>query len=86
MQDVFGNYVRGFAPPHTLVVCLTVSQVVQKLLEHGTQVQRNMVAGVMDGHIMALSLHMYACRVVQKVRGSTVVTRPVLTWDRRVGY
>ncbi|KZS99237.1 ARM repeat-containing protein [Sistotremastrum niveocremeum HHB9708] len=40
--------------------------VVQKLLEHGTQVQRNMVAGVMDGHIMALSLHMYACRVVQK--------------------
>ncbi|KAF8628339.1 hypothetical protein AX15_003881 [Amanita polypyramis BW_CC] len=40
--------------------------VVQKLFEHGTQVQKTLLANTMEGHILALSLQMYGCRVVQK--------------------
>ncbi len=43
-------------------------QVIQKLFEHGTAHQRAQLATCMDGHILALSLQMYGCRVVQKVR------------------
>ena len=42
-------------------------QVIQKLFEHGTQVQKTVLANTMDGHILPLSLQMYGCRVVQKV-------------------
>ncbi|KAF8495613.1 armadillo-type protein [Gautieria morchelliformis] len=40
--------------------------VIQKLFEHGTQVQKTVLANAMEGHILALSLQMYGCRVVQK--------------------
>ncbi|KAF8522285.1 ARM repeat-containing protein [Hysterangium stoloniferum] len=40
--------------------------VIQKLFEHGTQVQKTQLASTMEGHILALSLQMYGCRVVQK--------------------
>lgn len=40
--------------------------VVQKLFEHGTQVQKTILANTMDGHMLSLSLQMYGCRVVQK--------------------
>lgn len=40
--------------------------VIQKLFEHGTQVQKTILANTMEGHILALSLQMYGCRVVQK--------------------
>ncbi|PAV23257.1 ARM repeat-containing [Pyrrhoderma noxium] len=40
--------------------------VVQKLFEHGTQIQKSVLAGTMEGHILTLSLQMYGCRVVQK--------------------
>ncbi|EMD38407.1 hypothetical protein CERSUDRAFT_82658 [Gelatoporia subvermispora B] len=40
--------------------------VVQKLFEHGTQVQKTMLANAMEGHVLPLSLQMYGCRVVQK--------------------
>ncbi|KAL4067648.1 armadillo-type protein [Scleroderma citrinum] len=40
--------------------------VIQKLFEHGTQVQKTILANTMDGHILPLSLQMYGCRVVQK--------------------
>jgi len=40
--------------------------VIQKLFEHGTQVQKASLAGVMEGHLVSLSLQMYGCRVVQK--------------------
>ncbi|OBZ75114.1 Pumilio 2 [Grifola frondosa] len=40
--------------------------VIQKLFEHGTQVQKTMLANTMEGHILPLSLQMYGCRVVQK--------------------
>ena len=67
IQDVFGNYVRAFL---LLVVdlVLTLPQVIQKLFEHGTQVQKTVLASTMEGHILPLSLQMYGCRVVQKVR------------------
>ncbi|THG99761.1 hypothetical protein EW026_g2633 [Hermanssonia centrifuga] len=40
--------------------------VVQKLFEHGTQMQKTLLANTMEGHILPLSLQMYGCRVVQK--------------------
>lgn len=46
----------------------TLLQVIQKLFEHGTQVQKTVLANAMENHILSLSLQMYGCRVVQKVR------------------
>ncbi|THH16351.1 hypothetical protein EW146_g4279 [Bondarzewia mesenterica] len=40
--------------------------VIQKLFEHGTQVQKTVLANAMETHILALSMQMYGCRVVQK--------------------
>ncbi|KIJ69377.1 hypothetical protein HYDPIDRAFT_80004 [Hydnomerulius pinastri MD-312] len=40
--------------------------VIQKLFEHGTQVQKTFLANTMEGHVLPLSLQMYGCRVVQK--------------------
>jgi pumilio RNA-binding family len=42
--------------------------VVQKLFEYGSQPQRAQLAATMKGRILQLSLDMYGCRVVQKVR------------------
>lgn len=42
--------------------------VIQKLFEYGSQAQRALLAGTMKGRILQLSLDMYGCRVVQKVR------------------
>lgn len=41
--------------------------VIQKFFEHGNQVQKKILAGMMKGKITELSTQMYACRVVQKV-------------------
>ena len=41
--------------------------VIQKFFEHGNQSQKKVLANQMKGHILALSLQMYGCRVVQKV-------------------
>ncbi|KAF8350692.1 armadillo-type protein [Amanita rubescens] len=40
--------------------------VIQKLFEHGTQVQKTILANTMEGRLLGLSLQMYGCRVVQK--------------------
>ena len=42
--------------------------VIQKFFEHGNQVQKKILAGVMKGKMVDLSCQMYSCRVVQKVR------------------
>jgi len=42
--------------------------VVQKLFEYGSQPQRALLAATMKGRVLQLSLDMYGCRVVQKVR------------------
>lgn len=41
---------------------------IQKLFERGTQAQKTAMAQVLEGHVLQLSLQMYGCRVVQKVR------------------
>jgi hypothetical protein len=41
--------------------------VIQKMFEHGTQVQKSVLANTMEGHILTLSTQLYGCRVVQKV-------------------
>ena len=41
--------------------------VIQKFFEHGNQVQKKILAGMMKGKITELSTQMYACRVVKKV-------------------
>lgn len=41
--------------------------VVQKLFEHGSQVQKKILAGIMEGNVADLAIQMYGCRVVQKV-------------------
>ena len=46
---------------------LTRLQVIQKLFEHGTQVQKSLLASTMEGNVLMLSKQVYACRVVQKV-------------------
>jgi len=46
----------------------SLTKVIQKLLEFGNPKQTAMLAESMTGHILALSLGMYGCRVVQKVR------------------
>ncbi len=42
--------------------------VIQKFFEHGDQNQKKVLANRMKGQVLNLSLQMYACRVVQKVR------------------
>ncbi len=42
--------------------------VIQKFFEHGNQSQKKVLANQMKNHVLALSLQMYGCRVVQKVR------------------
>ena len=44
--------------------------VIQKFFEHGNQSQKKILANQMKTHILALSLQMYGCRVVQKVKSS----------------
>ena len=42
--------------------------VVQKFFEHGNQVQKKILGERMRGKMVELSMQVYACRVVQKVR------------------
>ncbi|KAK6065758.1 hypothetical protein SCUP234_12433 [Seiridium cupressi] len=41
--------------------------VIQKFFEHGSQIQKTILAREMNGKVAELSTQMYACRVVQKV-------------------
>ncbi|KAL5533325.1 PUF3 [Sanghuangporus sanghuang] len=63
-QIVFDEIVPGAALQLTQDVF--GNYVVQKLFEHGTQIQKTILASTMENHILALSLQMYGCRVVQK--------------------
>ncbi|EJD06040.1 ARM repeat-containing protein [Fomitiporia mediterranea MF3/22] len=63
-QIVFDEIVPGAALQ--LIQDVFGNYVIQKLFEHGTQVQKTILANAMEGHILALSLQMYGCRVVQK--------------------
>ena len=41
---------------------------VQKMFEYGTAAQKARLVSTMEGQVLGLSLQMYGCRVVQKVR------------------
>ena len=45
--------------------------VIQKFFEHGDQTQKKILANRMKGQVVALSMQMYGCRVVQKVNPSS---------------
>ena len=40
--------------------------VIQKFFEFGTTEQKQTLAQRVRGHVLALALHMYGCRVIQK--------------------
>lgn len=67
IQDVFGNYV-GYAIIFFLGVPDKPPQVIQKFLEYGNALQKAVLVSCMQGHVLLLSLQMYGCRVVQKVK------------------
>jgi pumilio RNA-binding family len=52
-----------------LMCCVDMGQ----FFEHGTQQQRRELASQLVGHVLVLSLQMYGCRVIQKVRRVVVV-------------
>ena len=71
IQDVFGNYVGVSCPYQRRGLSCNSDldlQVIQKIFEHGTQLQKTRLATAMEGHIFPLSMQMYGCRVVQKVK------------------
>lgn len=75
MSDVFGNYV---SPPFSTLGNDFLKwrlQVIQRIFENGTDADRQMLISQMRGSILALSLQMYGCRVVQKV-GLRLATLP----------
>jgi hypothetical protein len=41
--------------------------VIQKFFDYRTPEQRKKIADQLVGHVLSLSIHMYGCRVVQKV-------------------
>ncbi|EIW85172.1 ARM repeat-containing protein [Coniophora puteana RWD-64-598 SS2] len=63
-QRIFDEIV----PSHTLALSQDVfgNYVIQKLFEHGTQIQKSALANTLEGHVLPLSLQMYGCRVIQK--------------------
>ena len=70
-QIVFDEIVPGSALQ--LIQDVFGNYVIQKLFEHGTQIQKGILASTMEGHILSLSLQMYGCRVVQKVRSLIII-------------
>lgn len=57
--------------------------VVQKFFEHGSQVQKRILAEKMKGKMIDLSVQVYACRVVQKVCCQPASRTPVSNTQRR---
>lgn len=56
--------------PETVRICTDVfgNYVIQKLLELGTAEERTEIMKRLEDQVVALSLQMYGCRVIQKVR------------------
>lgn len=52
---------------NALMVDVFGNYVVQQLFEHGTMVQKKLLAAKMKGHVPQLSAQLYGCRCVQEV-------------------
>ncbi|KAG6818099.1 hypothetical protein H0H87_000003 [Tephrocybe sp. NHM501043] len=63
-QTIFDEIVPANAA--TLMIDVFGNYVIQKLFEHGTQLQKVRLAQEMEGRIESLSSQTYGCRVVQK--------------------
>jgi hypothetical protein len=59
--------------PQALVLMTDVfgNYVIQKFFEHGLPPQRRELAEKLFDHVLPLSLQMYGCRVIQKVKSSS---------------
>ena len=67
-QDVFGNYASiNWVQYAAFMLIVMLGQVVQKLFEYGTQIQKAILASTLEGRVVSLSMQVYSCRVVQKV-------------------
>ncbi|RCV06044.1 hypothetical protein SETIT_1G131800v2 [Setaria italica] len=51
---------------HTVAVDVFANHALQKLLEHGPHYYQREFTNRLIGHVLALSLHMYGCWVIQK--------------------
>ncbi|KAL2270385.1 hypothetical protein VTJ83DRAFT_2569 [Remersonia thermophila] len=65
--------------PNTIQLMKDVfgNYVMQKLFEHGDQVQKKVLASAMKGKVVDLSTQMYGCRVVQKALEHVLVAQQV---------
>lgn len=52
---------------NALMVDVFGNYVVQQLFEHGTMVQKRLLAAKMKGYVAQLSSQLYGCRCVQEV-------------------
>ena len=61
--------------PNALSLMIDVfgNYVIQKFFEHGTAEQIKALGRVLEGNVLVLSLQMYGCRVIQKVRLRSLV-------------
>jgi len=59
------RYLFGIAA--VLYLFLTQCSVFSQFFEHGSTAQIKELAGQLIGRVLALSLQMYGCRVIQKV-------------------
>lgn len=53
---------------NALMVDVFGNYVIQQLFEHGTMVQKRLLAAKMKDHVVQLSTQLYGCRCVQEVR------------------
>lgn len=61
---------------NALMVDVFGNYVVQQLFEHGTMVQKKMLAAKMQGHVPRLSEQLYGCRCVQEVSHEAIRDAP----------
>ncbi|KAF3770506.1 hypothetical protein M406DRAFT_239908, partial [Cryphonectria parasitica EP155] len=62
---------------NALMVDVFGNYVVQQLFEHGTMVQKKLLAGKMKGHVVQLSTQLYGCRCVQEALEYVLVEQQV---------
>jgi len=65
-EDTIGVFQEILPQAIALMTDVFGNYVIQKFFEHGSEEQRDCLAGTLRGNVLSLSLQMYGCRVVQK--------------------
>jgi len=65
---------------YSLMMDVFGNYVIQKFFEFGTTEQKQTLAQRVRGHVLALALHMYGCRVIQKAVESIPADMQVWYW------